>query len=77
MVSYQSTRRPWIPPIRMIGKYNDEWFEIPDTFFSLLANRATASKYQKMNISTDLDPVYDLVCQNKPDSIPPSKFFYF
>ena len=68
MVSYQSTRRPWIPPIRMIGKYNDEWFEIPDTFFSLLANRAPASKYQKMNISTDLDPVYDLFLQNKPDS---------
>jgi arylsulfatase A-like enzyme len=72
-ISYQSTNRPWIPPIRMVGKYNDEWFETPDSFFSDLANLAPASKYQKMNISSDLDTEHDLFLQNTPESNSSSK----
>jgi len=74
-ISYQSTSRPWIPPIRMVGKYNDEWFETPDTFFSDLENLAPASKYQKMNISTDLDLAHDLFLPNKSESNSSTKEF--
>ena len=60
LVSYQATKRPWIPPIRMVDKYNDEWFETPDTFSSKLDSRTPANKYQDMNIGIDLDPILDL-----------------
>jgi len=67
IVSYQSTIRPWIPPLRLINQYNDEWFETPSTFFSDMSTRAPPSKYQRMNIGTDLDPKYDLFLSNDLD----------
>ncbi len=60
IVSYQSTRRPWIPPVRMIDSYNNEWFEVPLNFFSTFDERAPANKYQTMNISRDLSLSEDL-----------------
>lgn len=67
IVSYQSTMRPWIPPLRLINQYNDEWFETPSTFFSDMSTRAPPSKYQRMNIGTDLDPKNDLFLSNALD----------
>ena len=66
IVSYPATRRPWIPPVRMIKNYNEEWFEVPDNFFTDFAQRTPANKYQRMNIAQDLDLIDDLflrVCQ--------------
>ena len=67
IVSYPSTRRPWIPPVRMIKNYNEEWFEAPDNFFTDFAQRAPANKYQRMNIAQDLDLIDDLFFQSLPD----------
>jgi len=64
LVSYQATLRPWIPPIRMISKYNDEWFNTPDNFFSHFNERTPSNKYQQMNIQEDLDLLDDLFLYN-------------
>jgi len=68
IVSYQATQRPWIPPIRMIDHYNDEWFDLPDNFLASFSDRTPANKYQKMNITKDLDPVYDLFFESPMDT---------
>lgn len=60
VVAYQSMSRPWIPPVRMINVYNDEWFEAPDNFFSSFEQRTPANRYQTMNISRDLHTTDDL-----------------
>ena len=60
LLVYQGTQRPWIPPIRMIEKFNDEWFEVPETFFSDFSTRTPSNKYQDMNIVQDLDNINDL-----------------
>ena len=64
IVSYQGTRRPWIPPIRKIDHYNNEWFESPDNFFTNFTTRTPANKYQRMNIAQDLDIINDLFLNN-------------
>ena len=67
LVSYQATQRPWIPPVRMISKYNNEWFSSPDNFFTDFNERTPANKYQQMNIYRDLDPQHDLFLYNRSD----------
>jgi arylsulfatase A-like enzyme len=67
LVSFQATKRPWIPPIRTIDKYNAEWFDTPETFSSNLESRAPANKYQNMNIGADLDLVLDLFLPSYAD----------
>ena len=67
LVSYQATQRPWIPPVRMISKYNNEWFSTPDNFFTDFNERTPANKYQQMNIYRDLDPQHDLFLYNRSD----------
>ncbi|MEK9773598.1 MAG: sulfatase-like hydrolase/transferase, partial [Opitutae bacterium] len=68
LVSYPSTRRPWIPPIRKIDTYDKEWFETPDTFFTDFSHRTPANKYQRMNIAHDLDLIDDLFFESLPDT---------
>ena len=50
--------------MRMISKYNDEWFNTPDTFFTHFNERTPANKYQQMNIQENLDPLHDLFLYN-------------
>jgi arylsulfatase A-like enzyme len=64
LLVYQATQRPWIPPIRMIEKFNDEWFQVPETFFSDFSSRTPSNKYQDMNIAQDLDGVDDLFLED-------------
>ena len=60
IVSYNSMNRPWMPPVRMINKYNEDWFEPPKNFFTGFEHRTPANKYQNMNIDQDLDLINDL-----------------
>ena len=63
-------------PVRMISKYNNEWFETPDNFFTDFKTD-TANKYQQMNIYRDLDPQHDLFFTTGPIKIAPIQIFHF
>ena len=67
VVAYQSMNRPWMPPVRMINVYNNEWFEEPDNFFHSFEKRTPANRYQTMNISSDLHPTDDLFLEISSD----------
>jgi len=59
-LSFNGTSRPWMPPIRYINQFDGEWLEIPENFFTSFADNAAASRYQKMNIQSDLHQYADL-----------------
>ena len=59
-LSFNGTSRPWMPPIRYINQFDGEWLEIPENFFTSFAGNAPASRYQRMNIQSDLHPYSDL-----------------
>jgi len=60
VLSYQATQRPWIPPVRMVEKLNNEWFDTPGSFFTDFSNRTPSNKYQDMNIAQNLHEIHDL-----------------
>jgi len=59
-LSYNGTTRPWMPPIRYINQFDGEWLEIPKNFFTSFVSNAPASRYQRMNIQSELHPHSDL-----------------
>ena len=67
ILSFNSMNRPWIPPVRMVNKYNEEWFTVPENFFTDFEERTPANKYQCMNIAQDLDPMSDLFLESMTD----------
>jgi len=70
IISYQATKRPWMPPIRTINLYNDKWFDVPDSFFSDFTQRTPANRYQRMNIAQDLDLMNDLFLGTSTETDP-------
>ncbi len=67
LLSYNGAQRPWIPPIRFLNEYNEDWFETPGSFFSDFKGNAPANKYQRMNVSKDLDLSNDLFFSSSDD----------
>ena len=59
-VSYNGTKRPWMPSLRNLEIYDDVLLKEPDTLFEEHKNKAPPSRYQEMSIIKNLDMVEDL-----------------
>ena len=60
MLSMPGTQRPWMPPIRLLDKFDNEWLQPPSTFHDDFESKIPANKYQTMNVQSDLCSSGDL-----------------
>lgn len=59
MVQHKACHRNWLPRIDDLTKYEDQVFELPETFYDEYAGRPAAAR-QEMQISKHMDPTYDV-----------------
>ena len=59
-VFFNATQRPWMPTLRQLETYNDILLPEPETLFSNQKEMAPASRYQRNEISKDLNLTNDL-----------------
>lgn len=64
LVHHKATHRIWKPDTSLLHTFQDEQFEVPETFFDTYENRIAAQE-QKMSIIEDMDLVYDLKILDK------------
>ena len=60
VVNYNGLQQPWIPPIRNLELYNDLLLPEPITLKASHDNKAPPSRYQEMQIETNLNVESDL-----------------
>lgn len=60
LISFNGTLRPWMPPIRFINQYDSNLLAIPESFFNSFEDHAPATRYQSINVKSDLQNYNDL-----------------
>lgn len=65
LVHHKAPHRTWLPPLEMLGMYDDVEFPLPETFWDDYSTRGSAAHTQKMSIDKDMELDYDL----KVDSV--------
>ena len=60
VVHFNGLQQPWVPPIRNLELYNDLLLPEPITLKASHDNKAPPSRYQEMQIETNLNVESDL-----------------
>ncbi|MBR1890011.1 MAG: sulfatase [Alloprevotella sp.] len=58
LVHHKAIHRDWLPEIKYLHEYEDQEFQLPDTFYDDFDGRR-AAQTQEMHIAKDMDLVYD------------------
>ncbi len=68
MLSMPGTQRPWMPPIRFLNQFDEEWLQPPETFVDDFKTKTPSNKYQTMNVHGDLCLSGDLFLTSEEES---------